>query len=210
MKVSPLFARLSAARGPKVSLPAGTLVIAIGYALSVFMLDAVWKIVAMAVFSAVGVALTYTAMPSLIMQAVPIGETGSTTGLNTLMRSIGTSTSSAVIGVALANITMRAGGRGYPSYDAFVTAPWLGCRATVLGLLVALFIPGANRSKQRRSRHGIERTTPRRSEPPADGASIPVSYMAKTNPGSRCSLSLTPAPTTRLGDRHPPLDRETS
>ncbi|WP_406280988.1 MFS transporter [Embleya sp. NBC_00896] len=142
MLISPLSARLSAARGPKVSLMVGTVVIAIGYALSVFMLDALWKIVAMAVLSAVGVALAYAAMPSLIMQAVPIGETGSATGLNTLMRSIGTSTSSAVIGVVLADMTMRADGREFPSHDAFVTALWLGCGAAVIGLLVAVFIPG--------------------------------------------------------------------
>ncbi|MFE5326474.1 MFS transporter [Embleya sp. NPDC056575] len=142
MLVSPLSARLSAAHGPKVSLLVGTLVIAIGYACSVFMLDAIWKIVAMAVLSAVGVALAYAAMPSLIMQAVPIGETGSATGLNTLMRSIGTSTSSAVIGVVVANLTMRSGGREFPSRAAFTTSLWLGCGAAVLGLCVALFIPG--------------------------------------------------------------------
>ncbi|WP_246126903.1 MFS transporter [Embleya hyalina] len=142
MLISPLSARLSAAYGPKVSLLAGTLVIAIGYACSVFMLDAIWKIVAMTVLSAVGVALAYAAMPSLIMQAVPIGETGSATGLNTLMRSIGTSTSSAVIGVVVANLTMRSGGREFPSHAAFTTSLWLGCGAAVVGLCVALFIPG--------------------------------------------------------------------
>ncbi|MYW05697.1 MFS transporter [Streptomyces sp. SID3343] len=147
MLVSPLSARLSSTYGPKVSLMAGTVVIAIGYALSVFMIDAVWKIVTMAVLSAVGVALAYAAMPSLIMQAVPISETGSATGLNTLMRSIGTSTSSAVIGVVLANMTMHTGGREFPAHDAFTTALWLGCGAAVVGFVVAVFIPGRKPSE---------------------------------------------------------------
>jgi len=142
MVVSPLSARVSARYGPKVSLMAGTVVIAIGYALAVFMLDAIWKIVTITVITSVGVALAYAAMPSLIMQAVPIGETGSATGLNTLMRSIGTSTSSAVVGVVLANMTMMAGGREFASKGAFTTTLWLGCGAAVAGLFVAMFIPG--------------------------------------------------------------------
>jgi hypothetical protein len=47
-----------------------------------------------------------------------------------------------VVGVVLANMTMHAGGREFPSQGAFETALWLGCGAAVAGLLVAMFIPG--------------------------------------------------------------------
>ncbi|WTW98083.1 MFS transporter [Streptomycetaceae bacterium NBC_01309] len=141
MFVSPLSAKLSAAKGPKVSLLVGSAVTALGYLLSLVMLDAVWKIVVAASVSAAGCALAYSAMPALIMQAIPPQQTGAATGLNTLMRSIGTSSSAAVISMVLANMTATLGGRTIPSLDGFRTSLWIGCAAAVAATLVTLLIP---------------------------------------------------------------------
>lgn len=141
MLVSPLSAKLSAAKGPKVSLGAGSAVTALGYLLSLLMLDAVWKIVVASSVSAAGCALAYSAMPALIMQAVPARQTGAATGLNTLMRSIGTSTSAAVVSMILASMTTSLAGRAIPSLDGFRAALWVGCGAAVLAALVTLLIP---------------------------------------------------------------------
>jgi MFS family permease len=149
MVVSPLSARLSAARGPKVSLMSGTAIIAVGYLLSVHLLGSVWQILVPVVVTAAGVALAYAAMPALIMQGVPVHQTGAATGLNTLMRSIGTSTSAAVIGMVLANMTNTFGGRRVPSHDGFVVALWLGFGAAVVGFVVAALIPGRARPAAR-------------------------------------------------------------
>ena len=46
-----------------------------------------------------GIGFTFGAMPALIMGAVPASETGAANSLNTLMRSIGTSSASAVAAV---------------------------------------------------------------------------------------------------------------
>ncbi|WP_436788802.1 MFS transporter [Yinghuangia sp. YIM S10712] len=146
MVVSPLSAKLSAARGPKVSLFLGAAVTAVGYVLTVFMLDAVWKIVIAASVSAAGTALAYAAMPALIMQAVPTRQTGAATGLNTLMRSIGTSTSAAVTSMILASMTTSFGGSSIPSLNGLKAGLWIGCAAATAAALVSLMIPGRRRA----------------------------------------------------------------
>ncbi|MCF2526014.1 MFS transporter [Yinghuangia soli] len=142
MFVSPLSAKLSAAKGPKVSLFIGSAITALGYLLAILMLDAVWKIILVTCVATVGCAFAYSAMPALIMQAVPPQQTGAATGLNTLMRSIGTSTSAAVVSMILASMTMDLGPRTIPSLDGFKAGLWTGFAAAVLGALATLLIPG--------------------------------------------------------------------
>ncbi|WP_407646993.1 MFS transporter [Actinacidiphila soli] len=85
-------------------------------------------------------------MPALIMGAVPPSETAAANGLNTLMRSIGTSTSSAVVGVVLAHMTITLGegtsAAVVPSMDGFRTAFAIACLVGVVTLAVGVFIPG--------------------------------------------------------------------
>lgn len=142
MAVSPLSAKVSAALGPKVSLMIGAAVIACGYGLGIAMMSAAWQIVIVSAVIGVGIAFAYAAMPALIMSAVPLSETAAANGLNTLMRSIGTSSSSAVIGVVLAHMTTRLGPYTVPSQAGFRTTLALGCGAALLALLVAALIPG--------------------------------------------------------------------
>jgi MFS family permease len=141
MAVSPLSARLTAARGPKVSLMVGSLIIAGGYGLAVVFMTAVWELAIVACVIGVGIGLGYAAMPALIMSAVPVAETASANGVNTLMRSIGTSTSSAVVGVVLAHLTTRFGAVDLPSQSGFRVALAIGGVAALAGVLVAWFIP---------------------------------------------------------------------
>ncbi|MFD1544303.1 MFS transporter [Nonomuraea guangzhouensis] len=142
MAISPFAARLSAARGPKVSLMAGALVIAIGYGLGVVLIGAVWQIIVFTCVISAGVGIAYAAMPALIMSAVPASETGAANGLNALMRSIGTSTSSAVISVVLADMVTRFGPVELPSLSGFRVAMLIGCGAALAAFLIAAFIPG--------------------------------------------------------------------
>jgi MFS family permease len=141
MAVSPLSARLSAARGPRVSLMLGMGVVAAGYGLGLFLTDAVWQVVVVASVIGCGIAFAYAAMPALIMGAVPLSETAAANGLNTLMRSIGTSSSSAVVGVVLAHMTTSYGGREFPSLDGFRVTFAIACGAAVSAMLIAAFIP---------------------------------------------------------------------
>ncbi|GAA3549207.1 MFS transporter [Amycolatopsis ultiminotia] len=142
MAVAPVSARISAARGPKVTLMAGALVVAVGYALAIVLMSAVWQLVLTSCVISAGIGLAYGAMPALVMGAVPVSETAAANSLNTLMRSIGTSVSSAAAGVILARLTTSAGPVQLPSQDAFRVVLAIGSAAAIVALCVAAFIPG--------------------------------------------------------------------
>jgi hypothetical protein len=76
------------------------------------------------------------------MGAVTAAETASANSLNTLMRSIGTSLSGAVAGVALAQLTTQLGGASIPSQSAFQVVTGIGAAAALAELAVAAFLPG--------------------------------------------------------------------
>lgn len=142
MLVSPLGAKLSAARGPKVTLSLGGLVIAVGYGSFLALSGSTWGLLVVTVICNTGVALAYGAMPALIMSGVPQSETASANSFNTLMRSVGTSISAAVVGVVLAHTTVQTGGYNFPSENGFRTGMLLGCAAALLAGVIALLIPG--------------------------------------------------------------------
>jgi MFS family permease len=142
MAVSPLSARLSRARGPKASLLTGALVIALGYALALPLMHHVWGVLLFSSVIGAGIAFAYAAMPALIMSAVPPSETAAANGLNTLMRSIGTSTSAAVVGVVLAHMTVRMGPATLPSAQGFRVGFVIGGGVALLAALLTLAIPG--------------------------------------------------------------------
>ncbi|MEZ0067986.1 MFS family permease [Streptacidiphilus sp. MAP12-20] len=141
MLISPLGAKLSAARSPKTTLVVGSLIIALGYGSSMAMLGSTWGLLAVTCIGNCGVALAYGAMPALIMGAVPLSETGSANSFNTLMRSIGTTLSAAVIGVVLAHMTIQLGGHTLPSENGFRTGLLIGCGVALLAAAVAATIP---------------------------------------------------------------------
>ncbi|MFB7512194.1 MFS transporter [Streptomyces sp. NPDC056144] len=141
MALAPLGAKLSAAKGPKVTLSVGSLVIAAGYASSLALMGSTWGLLVVTIVCNTGVGLAYGAMPALIMGAVPQAETASANSFNTLMRSIGTSASAAVIGVVLAQMTTTLGGHTLPSEDGFRTAMTIGAGVGLVAAAVAALIP---------------------------------------------------------------------
>ncbi|WP_269938537.1 MFS transporter [Arthrobacter sp. HY1533] len=141
MALSPVSARLSARRGPKVTLIAGAIVIGAGYVLALFLTDAVWHVIAAGMIIGAGIGLAYAAMPALIMGAVPLQETGSANGLNSLMRAVGTSTSAAVMGVVLANMTMSIGPATVPTLEGFHTTFLIAILAAAVAVVLGALIP---------------------------------------------------------------------
>ncbi|MFE2054931.1 MFS transporter [Streptomyces sp. NPDC059446] len=141
MFVAPLYARISARRGPKISLMLGMLVIAVGYGAGLGLMSAAWQTVIIAVVLGAGIGLAYSSLPALIIGAVDASETGAANGLNTLMRSIGTSLSSAVIGMVLANTSVRAGAVEVPTMEGFRTSFMIATGAVLIGLVLAAFLP---------------------------------------------------------------------
>ncbi|MEY9966049.1 MFS family permease [Streptacidiphilus sp. MAP12-16] len=148
MLVSPFSARITAARGPKTSLLLGMAVIAVGYAAGLGLMGAVWQVLIITTVIGAGIGLAYSALPALIIGAVDPSETGAANGLNTLMRSIGTSASSAVIGMVLAHMTTPLGGHPLPNMAGFRVSFGIAVGAVLIGLLLAAFLPGRRGSTQ--------------------------------------------------------------
>ncbi|MFI7402596.1 MFS transporter [Streptomyces sp. NPDC049541] len=141
MAIAPASAALSKARGPKASLMLGSLIVAVGYGLQILLMSEVWQFVLVSCVIGSGIGFTYGAMPALIMGAVPPSQSGAANSLNTLMRSIGTSTASAVAGVILSQMTTDLGGAPLPSENGFKTVLAIGGGAALLAFAVASFIP---------------------------------------------------------------------
>ncbi|GGW39485.1 MFS transporter [Streptomyces lucensis JCM 4490] len=152
MFTAPVYARLSARYGPKVTLITGLLIIAVGYGGGLGLMDAAWQTVVTSVVLGAGIGLAYSSLPALIVGAVPASETGAANGLNTLMRSIGTSVSSAVIGMVLANTANDVGGVAVPTMHGFRVSFLIATAAVAVGLLLAAFLPKAPRPAEQHTR----------------------------------------------------------
>ncbi|MEV5975969.1 MFS transporter [Streptomyces sp. NPDC052114] len=145
MFTAPVYARLSAKYGPKVTLILGMLIIAVGYGAGLGLMSAAWQTVIIAVVLGAGIGLAYSSLPALIIGSVDPSETGAANGLNTLMRSIGTSVSSAVIGMVLANTADHVGAVAVPTMHGFRVSFLIATGAVAVGLLFALLLPSARR-----------------------------------------------------------------
>ena len=140
---APISASLTKKFGAKTTLIVGAAVLAGAYIARVFLTGEVWMIILGATAVSVGTAIAYAAMPTLIMRAVPITETASANGLNSLLRAVGTSTASAVIAAILTSFVSRQGSITLPTLSAFTTIFWLAAVAALAAIAVAVFIPGA-------------------------------------------------------------------
>ncbi|MEU1268727.1 MFS transporter [Streptomyces sp. NPDC005799] len=141
MAFAPVSAAVSKAKGPKVTLMIGALIVAAGYGLNIVLMSQVWHLVLVSCVIGAGIGFTYGSMPALIMGAVDPSETAAANSLNTLMRSIGTSCASAIAGVILSQMTISLGGYALPSESGFKSVMALGAGAALLAFAVASFIP---------------------------------------------------------------------
>ncbi|MEU6371579.1 MFS transporter [Streptomyces sp. NPDC046909] len=148
MAASTAGARLSAARGPKASLVCGSAVATCGYAIGIGLMDNVWQVILATTVIASGISLAYAAMPVLIMETVPPSETAGANGVNALMRAIGTSTSSAVIGTVLVRTNQPFGDGSVPSMTGFRLGFGIAAGVGVAAVVTAAAIPAAIRSRR--------------------------------------------------------------
>ncbi|XAS74388.1 MFS transporter [Micrococcaceae bacterium Sec5.1] len=186
---APISGRIIRAFGGKIALMSGAVVMIVGYVGRVFFYDSIaWVIIGSTVVS-VGTAIAFASMPTLIMAAVPITETASANGLNSLVRSIGTSTSSAAVAAVLTSLTMSIGAERFPIFDAFKDLFWMAALASGASILAAVFIP----------------------HPAAiQGASVPIGAVGELVVQGRVlapdGTSLTPAVVTVLHPGGEPVD----
>jgi len=141
MLLSPVSARLITRFGPRPTLMSGALVIATGYAFAIVLMDNAFELITASVIIGAGVGIAYAAMPALIMGSVPVTETASANGLNSLMRSVGTAISSAVMAAMLAQLTITVGGLQVPSLAGFRATFAVAAFVALAGALLAALVP---------------------------------------------------------------------
>lgn len=145
--LSPVSGRLTSAKGPKFTLVLGIAIMALGYSAGPLGMTSTWGLLAVSLVINSGVALAYGAMPAIIMSAVPRSETGAANGFNTLMRSLGTTSGAAIIGLVLADMTIDFHGVVLPSEAGFHTTLWLGSGICVVAAIIAACIPAMAKPK---------------------------------------------------------------
>jgi MFS family permease len=87
--------------------------------------------------------MSYATLPTLIMQATPVEQTGEANGLNALMRIVGLAAAGAVTGMILANNVTEVVGTDLtvPSQTGYVWATIAALAAAVVSLTAALCLP---------------------------------------------------------------------
>ncbi|WP_017608559.1 MFS transporter [Nocardiopsis xinjiangensis] len=138
---SPVSSRMLNRWGGKPTLLLGGAVMGLTYLWRMFNNDAVWEVMLGNMSVSVGSAIAFAAMPTLIMASAPRRETASANGLNTLVRSLGTSSSSAVTALVFASLTVTVDGAVFPSGEAMTLALFLGLAVCTASVLFAAFIP---------------------------------------------------------------------
>ncbi|GAA1846725.1 MFS transporter [Pseudonocardia ailaonensis] len=134
-------ALISRVRGPRTTLVLGTLVLAGGNIGCGFAGGSVAMLVTMAAVASIGATLAYSALPLLIMRAVPETETAAANSLNTLMRQLGTSTLSAVVAAVSSALVLDLGGDRIPSAAAFTVVFVAAGIAGLVGGLIGVLTP---------------------------------------------------------------------
>ncbi|MET1044761.1 MAG: MFS transporter, partial [Microbacteriaceae bacterium] len=143
--VSPLAARLSATKGPRVSLILGSAIIACSFGFGFLLMNEVWQVLLLSMLVGAGTGFAYSALPTLIMHSVPPTETAAANGLNSVMRTLGSTTSATLIGIILVTQTMPTVDGPLPTAQAFQTIFIVAAGVALSGVLLALFIPRRER-----------------------------------------------------------------
>ncbi|MFT2815621.1 MFS transporter [Leifsonia sp. A12D58] len=134
-------AKLIAKHGARISLLLGVAIIAVGYLLAIFLMTEIWHAVLVATAVGFGVGFAYAAMPTLIMAAVPASETAASNGLNSVMRTLGSTAASAVIGLILASNIITVDGVTTPNTFGFQLSFGICAAAAVIGVVFTLMLP---------------------------------------------------------------------
>ena len=115
--------------------------LAVTFAAAIFLTGEVWQIVVISTFVGLGVGFAYAAMPTLIMNAVPPSETAAANGLNSVMRTLGSTVAATIVGVILSTQVVVSDGISIPTTQAFQLSFGLGAAVALAGVLIAFFIP---------------------------------------------------------------------
>jgi MFS family permease len=132
--------------GSKVPMALGAGIAALGLVGLAFAHGSVVELLALGTVTSLGTALSFSAMPNLIMEAVAPEQTGESTGVNSVVRTVGAAVGSQITAVLLA--TMLVPGTLEASEGALRAAFLMGSGAALAALLVAMWIPARGGDEQ--------------------------------------------------------------
>lgn len=141
MAFAPVSSMLITRLGARLTLMIGGTVLGVGYLVALGLTGAAWQLMLASCIGSAGVGIGYAALPTLILDAVPMHEAAAAVGLNSLMRSVGTTLAAAAMGTVLTSITMDLGGVAIPRDDAFSMCFVIGALAAFVGVAIAALIP---------------------------------------------------------------------
>lgn len=138
--------------GSRTPVLIGIALIAAGFVQLALLHDEHWHIYLNSVITGAGIGLSFAAMATLIVEAVPQSQTGVATGMNTIMRSVGgalgAQISASIVGAQI-------GASGLPTESGFEIAFLVSAAALGLAFAAALLIP--RRAAAPVLPHGYER-----------------------------------------------------
>ena len=149
--IAPIVGRIGERSGSKTPFLVGCLVTAgalLGMALAH---DSVGLVILWSCITSAGVGAAFAAIPNLIVSAVDEHATGEATGVNTVMRNIGSAVGAQVAGTIIATQVLAS---GLPADAGFTIAFLVSAIGAVIAALSVLLIPG------RRSHPVAEPRTP--------------------------------------------------
>lgn len=138
---APVSSRLIDGIGARVTLMIGAAVLGGGYLVALVLMGSPWQLMIGTIVISIGVGIGYAAMPTLVLDAVPAREAASAVGVNTLMRSLGTTLASALMGTLLTSSTQSLGPVSVPTEGAFQLCFVIGAVAAFVGVAIAAAIP---------------------------------------------------------------------
>lgn len=141
--MAPITGRLLDRIGGRLALILGSAVMAVGYASRVPFSESVTQVIVGSTVVGAGTAIAFAALPTLIMSAVPITETASANGLNTLVRTLGSSIASAGCAAILAASVIDVDGVLLPTRSGVDAVAWISAAIASIAVLLALAIPAA-------------------------------------------------------------------
>lgn len=136
--MAPLSAAVIQRLGAQTALLIGCLAMALSYLGRVFLSQDLWLIVVGAVLVAIATSMAFAAMPTLVMQAVPATESASANGLNTLLRSVGSAASSAVLAAVTTATSAVVGGVVSASFAGLMTIFAIAAGMSFIAALLCL------------------------------------------------------------------------
>jgi EmrB/QacA subfamily drug resistance transporter len=130
--------------GSKLVLLTGTIIGVMPFVILSSAHDAVWEIVLSTALLGAGFGLAFSAMPAIIVAAVPAEQTGVANGMNANIRTIG----GAIGASAMASVVTSGARHGVPQVAGYVHGFEMLGAIAVVAALASLLVPGTRRGSE--------------------------------------------------------------